>query len=174
MIINPAKLSLVTPGMAWQASYHRYIDELGEEERYPFPMDFDHRDFAAMLQKIADFAAGVNLPDGFVASTTLWLGSEDELLAVANIRHTLNDNLRYAGGHIGLGVRPSARGQSLGSYLLRQSINVARQQGIGDVHIHCYKDNLASRRMIEHCGGVLASEVAMDDDTMVWRYVVKE
>lgn len=174
MIINPDKLSLVTPGMAWQASYHRYIEELGEEERYPFPMDFDHRDFAAMLQRIANFAAGVNLPDGYVPSTTLWLVSGDELLAVANIRHTLNDNLRYAGGHIGLGVRPSARGQSLGSYLLQQSINVARQQGISDVHIHCYKDNLASRGMIEHCGGELASEVEMDNSAVVLRYVVED
>ncbi len=174
MRINPDKLSLVTPGMAWQVSYNSYIEELGKEERYPFPMDFDHRDFAAMLQKIADFAAGVNLPDGYVASTTLWLVSGDDLLAVANIRHTLNDNLRYAGGHIGLGVRPSARGQSLGNYLMQQSINFARQLGIGDVHIHCYKDNHASRGMIEHCGGELESEVAMDDGTVVWRYVVQE
>ncbi|HCB16075.1 MAG TPA: GNAT family N-acetyltransferase, partial [Alteromonas sp.] len=82
MRINPDKLSLVTPGMAWQVSYNSYIEELGEEERYPFPMDFDHHDFAAMLQKIADFAAGVNLPDGYVASTTLWLVSGDDLLAV--------------------------------------------------------------------------------------------
>ena len=56
MRINPDKLSLVTPGMAWQVSYNSYIEELGEEERYPFPMDFDHHDFAAMLQKIADSA----------------------------------------------------------------------------------------------------------------------
>ena len=109
-----------------------------------------------------------------MASTTLWLVSGDDLLAVANIRHTLNDNLRYAGGHIGLGVRPSARGQSLGNYLMQQSINFARQLGIGDVHIHCYKDNHASRGMIEHCGGELESEVAMDDGTVVWRYVVQE
>lgn len=172
MRINPAELKLVEPGMEWQRSYHRYIEELGDEERYPFPMDFEHHDFAAMLQRIADFAAGKNLPDGYVSSSTLWLVAGDELLAVANIRHRLNDSLRYAGGHIGLGVRPSFRGQSLGSYLMQQAINFARQLGIGDVHIHCYKDNLASRGMIERCKGVPHSEVATEDGTVVLRYIV--
>ncbi|GGF80462.1 GNAT family N-acetyltransferase [Alteromonas lipolytica] len=176
-MINPTELKLVKPAMTWQASYQRYIEELGDEERYPFPMDFDHRDFAAMLQKIADFAAGVNLPAGYVPSTTLWLVCGAKLLAVANIRHYLNDDLRFAGGHIGLGVRPSARGHSLGSYLLGEAVKYARQLGIGDVHVHCYHNNLASAGMIKRCGGQLESEVALDDSAkgqIVHRYIIGE
>ena len=174
-MINPEELALVTPDTAWQDSYLRYIEELGDEERYPFPMDFDHRDFPALLQKIADFAAGENLPAGYVPSTTLWLVHGAKLLAVVNIRHYLNDNLRHAGGHIGLGVRPSARGQSLGSYLLGLGVRYARTLGIGDVHVHCYQDNPGSVGMIKRCGGQLDSEVALSDTpspTIVQRYII--
>lgn len=175
MNINRNKLALVLPDVAWRESYYRYIEELGDEERYPFPMDFANHDFQALLKKIADFATGVNLPDGYVPSTTLWLVADNELLAVANIRHYLNDNLRYAGGHIGLGVRPAARGQALGSYLMQQAISYARGLNINDVHLHCYQSNLASESMIKRCGGVLESSVEVGKGAtaqIVQRYVV--
>ncbi|MDC8831331.1 GNAT family N-acetyltransferase [Alteromonas gilva] len=171
--IHPRSLALVTPDIAYKTSYEHYIKELGNEERYPFPMDFDHRDFPAMLQRIADFKAGINLPAGYVPSSTFWLVSSDELIGVVNIRHYLNEALREAGGHIGLGIRPSARGQSLGVYLLQQGILQAGALGVDVVHVHCYKNNLASANMILRCGGVLHSEYT-EHDPVVQRYLITQ
>jgi predicted acetyltransferase len=42
---------------------------------------------------------------------------------------------------------------------------------IKEVHIHCYRDNLASAKMIEACGGILDSEV-LAEGQVVLRYVV--
>jgi len=42
--------SLIKPCADFKASYDGYIRELGDEERYPFPLDFDHSDFPALLQ----------------------------------------------------------------------------------------------------------------------------
>lgn len=135
------KCELILPAAAYERSYRAYIEELGDEERYPFPLDFDHADFQSMLRRLDDFAQGVNLPEGFVPS--------GELVGVSNLRHMWNDRIREIGGHIGL------------------SIAEARRRGIDPIHIHYHKDNLASARMILRNGGVLESEVPEPGSTHV-------
>lgn len=153
-----ASLSLILPCAEYEQSYREYIHELGDDERYPFPLDFDHEDFAALLGRLTDYAEGVGLPEGFVASSTFWLVDGSQLLGVSNLRHELNEMLREHGGHIGLGVRPSAQGRGLGKRLLALTIEEARRRGIAEVHVHCHKSNHASASMILANGGVLQSE----------------
>ncbi|MBY6203809.1 GNAT family N-acetyltransferase [Halomonas denitrificans] len=168
-----SRLRLVRPDGRFEASYRAYLDELGDEERYPFPMDFDPQDFDAMLRRIERFERGVDLPDGYVPSSTFWLVDGQDLLGVSNLRHRLNSGLRACGGHIGLGIRPSRRGEGLGIELLARTIEQARARGIGDVHIHCHAGNEASARMIRRVGGVLQSEhVPPDGARTVLRFVV--
>ena len=165
---------LIKPCLDHEDSYRSYIAELGDEERYPFPLDFDHSDFGLLLERLADLEAGRNLPPGRVPSSTYWLLENGEILGVSNLRHFLNDQLRHCGGHIGLGVRPSRRGQGLSVRLMRLSIDQARQRGIHEVHVHCYRSNVASARMILRCGGVLHSEVKeTQSGQLVQRYIVR-
>src|SRR6056297_595379 len=117
--------SLIKPTLEFESSYRGYIRELGEEERYPFPLDFDHSDFSSLLGRLADFDAGRNLPAGYVASSTYWFVEAGEILGVSNLRHTLNDEIRRCGGHIGLGIRPSRRGRGLGAELMSLTIQEA-------------------------------------------------
>ena len=71
-------------------------------------------DFDAFLARLNDCAAGIGIPDGFVAHSTFWLVRYDaEVVGVSNIRHTLTPALRQVGGHIGYGIRPSARARHL-------------------------------------------------------------
>ena len=125
-----------------------------------------------MLSKINEFEQGVNLPDGSVPSTTYWLVQDNELIGVSNLRHELNKQLTTAGGHIGLGIRPSFRRQGLGIKLLKMTLEQAKNKGINPVHIHCYQDNIASARMIMACGGLFDSEIEQDGVVVV-RYLVK-
>lgn len=164
-------MQLIKPILKYQASYLTYLKELGSEERYPFPLDFDHSDFPVMLTRIESFELGINLPDGYVPSSTYWLVESDEIIGVSNLRHYLNDQLKHAGGHIGLGIRPSRRGQKLSIQLLDMTLDKAREIGIEKVHVHCYDNNPASARMIVACGGVLESE-EVTDTHMVQRYIV--
>ncbi|MCC4833622.1 GNAT family N-acetyltransferase [Shewanella sp. 10N.7] len=158
------EMKLIKPCMQYQASYLAYITELADEERYPFPLDFDCDDFAAMLQKNQDFADGVNLPQGYVASETYWLVGGVDLIGVANLRLTLNDNIRHCGGHIGMGIRPSYRGKGLGAKLMAQTIALAKGKGMNELHIHCHKHNQASAKMIIANGGILHSEIEIVAD----------
>ncbi|MEM9531641.1 MAG: GNAT family N-acetyltransferase [Pseudomonadota bacterium] len=164
---------LVLPRPEFEQSYRAYIAELGDEERYPFPLDFEHNNFPALLRRLEDLANGVDLPAGFVPSSTFWLIEDREIVGVSNLRHSLNESLRKYGGHIGLGIRPTRRGRGLGRTLLALTLGEARKRGIEAVHIHCYKDNQASARMIISNGGVLDSEIKTGERArIVQRYVV--
>jgi predicted acetyltransferase len=76
-------------------------------------------------------------------------------LGAISLRHTLNDFLLHAGGHIGYGVRPTARGRGLASRALRAVLPEARSLGLARVLVTCQDNNLGSARTIENNGGVL-------------------
>lgn len=166
-------VELVRPSKKYKRSYRAYIAELGGEERYPFPLDFDHKDFPALLHRLNDFAVGRNLPEGYVPSSTYWLVEHGELVGVSNLRHFLNERIFNAGGHIGMGIRPQSRGRGLGNLLLSLTIAEARKRGIAELHIHCHKHNEASTRMIMANGGVLVSEISDGKSAdLIQRYVI--
>ncbi len=166
-------VELTLPSPEYELSYRTYIAELGDEERYPFPLDFEHKDFTAMLQRLDDLASARNIPEGFVPSSTYWLVEDGELIGVSNLRHFLNERIQKCGGHIGLSVRPSCRGKGLGNLLMRLTIEEARRRGIEEIHIHCHKHNKSSARMIVRNGGMLDSEIEDEQsEEIVRRYVV--
>jgi len=166
-------VELLQPTQEYERSYRDYIAELGDEERYPFPLDFDHTDFPALLRRLQALAEGKDLPAGYVPSSTFWLVETGELVGVSNLRHCLNQQLRHYGGHIGLGIRPSCRKRGLGKTLLGLTIEEAWRRGICEVHVHCYKGNDASAKMIQRSGGELHSEIAeVEPVKVVQRYIL--
>jgi len=54
---------------------------------------------------------------------------------------------------------------------MAESINKLNSFGVKVVHIHCYKDNLASSAMIMANGGKLISEF-LGQNKVIQRYVV--
>ncbi len=97
-------------------------------------------------------------PENWVASTTLWWVEADEYLGRLAVRHQLTPTLLEVGGHIGYDVRPSARRQGHATAMLRAAMPVTRALGIEQALITCDEDNVASRLVIEHCGGVLEDQ----------------
>ena len=92
---------------------------------------------------------------GRVHATSWWIVEGDTLLGAIQLRHELNDFLLDAGGHIGYGVRPSARRLGHASWALGEALVRAASLGLDRVLVTCDDDNLASQRTIERNGGVL-------------------
>jgi predicted acetyltransferase len=61
----------------------------------------------------------------------------------------------HPGGHIGYGVRPSARRRGVAGWALGRILVDARERGLDHVLVVCAADNLASAKTIERAGGVL-------------------
>ncbi|MBB4690611.1 GNAT family N-acetyltransferase [Paractinoplanes abujensis] len=91
---------------------------------------------------------------GWVHCTYRWIVEDDAYLGSIALRHTLNTMLFEAGGHIGYGIRPSARRRGLASWALTQTLDTARAMGLDRVLISCNPANVASARVIESHGGV--------------------
>jgi predicted acetyltransferase len=117
--------------------------------------------FSAYLTLLEDNRAGRNLPDGFVADTSLFGFKGPELVGMLAIRHELNDFLLRIGGHIGYGVLPPHRGHGYAAEMLRQGLVVARGLGIERALVTCDDNNPASARTIERCGGVYENSTDM-------------
>lgn len=162
----PTVLALMPPSASLRDSYRGLVAEwiASGGALVPFTLAFEHADFDAFLAKLRDCAAGIGVPDGFVAHSTFWLvRDQTEVVGVSNIRHALTPALRREGGHIGYGIRPSSRRQGLGVAILRHSLQRAAGLGLSRVLISCGKSNIASASVIVRNGGVLESEEYLAD-----------
>lgn len=113
-------------------------------------------DFAAYVARLLREGDVTVAPaEGRVHCTHRWITEDGRVLGAIALRHELNDFLLRAGGHIGYGIRPSARRRGLASWALALTLERAHGLGLDRVLITCVETNLASRRVIEKACGVL-------------------
>ena len=166
--------TLQLPGERWKHSYLSLVQEFraNREPLIPFVLDFPTDDFGTFLENLSNCSAGKALPGNFVPHTTYWLVDEnDAVVAVSNLRHRLTDSLRVEGGHVGYGVRPSARRCGYGARILAETLKKAKEHGIDRALLTCAKTNSGSAKIIVKNGGVLDSEEFIPTrDAVVQRY----
>jgi predicted acetyltransferase len=149
------------PHAGLQHSYRGLVREFLElgEPLVPFPLAFANGDFAAFLAKLSACARGEGIPEGFVPHSTYWLVHHgSEVVGVSNLRHRLTDALRFEGGHIGYGVRPTARRRGFATQLLRHTLAEARALGVREAWLTCGRTNTASIHTILRNNGIFVSE----------------
>lgn len=167
---------LIIPTDEYCNSYYRYIGELEEtgESRVPFVLDYDSTDFSVLLARLKNDSQGIDLQDWQVPCSTFWLvEANSEIVGVSNLRHRLNDNLKRLGGHIGFGIRPSARRKGYGTIILRETLVKAREINIDQVLVTCDKSNIGSAAAIKKNGGVFQDEEFIESENdIVQRYII--
>jgi predicted acetyltransferase len=96
-----------------------------------------------------------------------WVVEDGRILGGFALRHKF-DELR---GHIGYGIRPSARRRGLATWALGEMLREARAcLGLDRVLMVCAVDNVASARTIERNGGVFEGirETELDRIRRYW------
>jgi predicted acetyltransferase len=170
-----ASLQFEEPHAGLRDSYRELVNEFRRagEKLVPFPLAFPNDDFGAYLERLEACKRGEGDAASFVPHTTYWLVERGVVVGVANMRHRLTDALRREGGHIGYGVRPTARGRGFAHDLLRGALARARLRGLSEVLLTCGKDNVASVKTIVGGGGELVSEEYFAErGEVVQRYVI--
>lgn len=92
---------------------------------------------------------------------------QGELLGLSALRHTLNAPMAEVGGHIGVQVRPSRRGQGVGARLFALTLAQARRHGLSRVLVLCAPDNAPSLALIRRQGGVFEREASAAGQTLL-------
>lgn len=108
--------------------------------------------------------------DWVVASTFFVVRKSDQkIIGMIDIRHSLNDFLRNY-GHIGYGVRPSERKKGYATQMLKMALDYARQIRLSKVMLACYKDNEASSKIIQKHNGIFEKEILHPNGKIVQVY----
>ena len=165
---------LIAPHADYEASHRTFLEEFAacRERVVPWIVAEPYATFQAYVAMMEAASRGVGLRDGGVPHSTFWwVDANNEILGVSNLRHWLTDRLTKFGGHIGYGVRPSARGVGHATGLLRATLGEARRLGLRRVLLTCDKRNVASAKTILRNGGVFEEEEFMlEHERVVCRY----
>jgi predicted acetyltransferase len=167
-------VELITPRESLEGSHRTFVEEFRAkgERVVPWVADEPYDTFADYVAKLNDGPKGIGLRPEMVPHSTFWLiDSRGEIVAVSNLRHALTEYLLRFGGHIGYGVRPSARRQGYATEILRQTLREAHALGLRQIRLTCDKDNVASARTILRNGGDLdGEEFFADEQRIISRY----
>jgi len=128
------------------------------------------RTWSQYLRLLQQYRHGLELEPGHVPATFLVAQVGGDLVGRVSIRQELNDFLAEFGGHIGYAVRPQCRRRGHATEILRQSLVVARGEGVERVLVTCDDGNSASQHVIERCGGALQDVRLSDSGKRTRRY----
>ncbi|WP_410513058.1 GNAT family N-acetyltransferase [Paenibacillus sp. BR2-3] len=167
---------LIRPCIELREQYLAFYEDWihSGEEMVPWVIRKDPSDFENMLQFLVDNERGLDLPEGWVPSSTYWLATADSrVVGAVNIRHRLTEYLLNSGGHIGYGIRPSERQKGYASELLNQSLLKAKRLGIHKALVVCDAINIASEKTIRKNGGAEDTPYTEEDGNVVKRFWIE-
>jgi len=143
-------LELVVPAVArhsaWLASHREWGRGFHEDGFGVGPEDD--------VESAEGFAAWVSRLQSLPAARVWWIAEGPAVLGGIALRTVTNDNVLQL-GHVGYGIRPSARGRGVATWALGEVLPLARAAGLSRLLLVCLDDNAGSIKTIERHGGVL-------------------
>ncbi len=163
---------LVSPSVALHAAWLEAHEEWGDglhEDGFGL-METDDVQSPEGFRVFVDRLSAKEASAGDDGATFRWIFEEGEVLGGIALRHESAPGVDRL-GHVGYGLRPSARGPGLAAKALREILGVAKVRGMNRVLLACYMDNVPSVKTIERCGGVL-DRIVTTNRADVGRYTI--
>lgn len=156
-------LKLVKLDQTYQFQLNEMMDEWYATGEKIIPYAIRKNDYHDFKHYVNFINESENSRDSVPNSTWFCLDIDRNLFVGAvNIRHYLNKELLFNGGHIGDGVRPSERRKGIATKMIALALEECRRLGIDKVLMVCDKENIGSAKSIMNNGGVLENEVCAD------------
>jgi len=176
--LSSAGYRLVPASLEAPEGLEAFLREIGEGENgFGGELTFisGQRTLPALLASMVDMAAGKDLPEGWVPATTAWLlDPQGNVVGMSRLRHALATPFLLAkGGNVGYLIKKSERGNGLGTFILRETLALARAIGLERVMVAANSNNTASLRVIESNGGVFEDEREAGPDHRFRRYWIQ-
>ena len=138
-----------------RAFFEAIVEARDEVPPWDFALGYEEpMTFLEYMQMVERWPRGEALRPGYVPGIFYVGVAEGTVVGRLSVRFRLNEKLARIGGHIGYGVRPAFRRRGYATAMLQQALPICAAQGIERALITCDVDNVASRKVIERCGGV--------------------
>ncbi len=163
------QLYLVKPDLYYFEQYNDMMREWQESGTQVAPWFLDQpydcmEAFAELIQMLDDCEHG-NLDHKYASTTSYFVVDKQNcLIGAASLRHYLTVEGYRTWGHIGYGIRPTARRKGYATCTLHMMLGKAKNRNIDPVLIACHTSNIGSMKVIENCGGKLENIVADPND----------
>lgn len=156
------ELYLVKPTKSMEADaldYRREYIEYGEGHINGSNGFSHYENFDEWLKAVQSIEQDTLTREKVHASTYFTLRMKDhKIIGTVQLRHSLSEELRNYGGHIGFGIRPSERLKGYGTEQLALILEEAKKLGLDKVMVTCDKKNTGSAKVIQNNGGILEWE----------------
>ncbi|WP_086348481.1 GNAT family N-acetyltransferase [Candidatus Enterococcus clewellii] len=162
------EIKLVVPTITYEEQIIAYRNEFLENGD-----SMDGTSFLREYEQVSEWLAFIDrnsreetVTEGLVVATEFLAvrSSDNRLVGMIDVRHTLNDYLLKFGGHIGYCVRRSEWNQGYAKEMLRVALDYCRTIELKKVLVTCVKTNPASAKVIQFNGGKLENELVDETD----------
>lgn len=150
-------VSLTEPSPALARSFQEAAEEQG--------LHMNDEEISDYIAHSKDASLGLRLRSGEVARTEYWLQEDGRYLGRIQIRKTPSGRFPDIASHVYYELRPSEQGRGYGTAILALGLEKARDLNMTSLVLACDAANIASRKIIEHNGGVLTKTVPVPDST---------
>lgn len=164
-------LFLAKPDKKYEKSFKAYVTAYKEinDNAYLDLYEAGLNNFDAYLNTLINLSKGINIPEGYVQTSTFWLIDNDEIVGITRVRHKEVGTC----GHIGYDISPRFRNKGYGSEILTLALKEAAKLGIKAAIVTCNVDNTASRKIIEkHAGKLLGTIFDEEENENLYKYTI--
>ncbi|MHB0865320.1 MAG: GNAT family N-acetyltransferase [Minisyncoccota bacterium] len=148
---------LTEPSPALARSFQEAVEEQG--------LHMSNEEISDYITHSADASLGLRLSLGEVPRTEYWLQENGKYLGRIQIRKTPSGRFPDIASHVYYEIRPSEKGKGYGTAILALGLGKARDLNMSSLVVACDAANVASRKIIEHNGGVLTKTVPVSDSS---------
>lgn len=174
-------MKFVLPGSEYEEQAKDYIREFQKYQSNligcrELDQYLQERTYEEWVEKVMDDLDMAGITKGKIPSFTYFYVRDegDRIIGMVNIRLTLNDFWQKEGGHIGYSIRPTERRKQYATNLLKEALEFCKVIGLEEVVLSCTKSNIASAKVIQHCGGCLEAEFYSNTfQEVIQRYIIK-
>lgn len=155
---------LTVPSNKYKKSFEEYVVAYKSAKdsyyfnKYKKGMD----NFSGYLDDLDNYSKGIDLPDGWVATSTFWLIDNNEVVGVVRIRHQDVST----DGHIGYDISPNQRNKGYGYQILKLALVEAKKMNIKEVMVTCNVGNEFSKQIIIKNNGKLVGTVFDEEENV--------